>query len=219
MAWRWSLAIRGRAKKGREALKVAWDESGAESRGTDQLMAEYKRLAKSGEGALPAVKHGDAAAALKGATKVVDAEFEMPFLAHAPMEPLTAACSLSADRCEIWAGCQFQTIDQLNAAARLRAQAGAGVHQHDCGGWHVRPPREHRIRLHRGSGVDRQGDGWQVSACGSSGRARTIWLGGRYRPLNYHRVTAGLSARREDRRISAAGRRPEPGRPVRRSQR
>src|SRR6185312_16326709 len=74
------------AKKGREALQVAWDESGAESRGTDQLMAEYKRLAKSGEGALPAVKHGDVAAALKGATKVVEAEFEMPFLAHAPME-------------------------------------------------------------------------------------------------------------------------------------
>src|SRR5262245_59718700 len=39
------------AKKGREVLVVDWDESGAEGRGTDQLMAEFKRLAKSGEGA------------------------------------------------------------------------------------------------------------------------------------------------------------------------
>ncbi len=156
-------------------------------------MAEYKRLAKSGEGALPAVKHGDVASALKGATKVIDAEFEMPFLAHAPMEPLTAVCSLSADRCEIWAGCQFQTVDQLNAAAA-------------CG---LKPEQVFINTLAAGGTFGRRANlesdyiaevASIAKATGGKYPVRLIWTreddlaGGRYRPLNYHRVTAGVGA-------------------------
>src|SRR5204863_199045 len=106
------------AKKGREALSVTWDESGAEKRGTTQLMKEYHALSRSKE-AVTVTQRGDVEAALAHAVKRVEGEFEFPYLAHAPMEPLTAVCQLSADKCEIWAGCQFQTVDQANAAAAV----------------------------------------------------------------------------------------------------
>ena len=106
------------AKKGREALSVTWDETAAEKRGTAQIMKEYKALAR-GEQALTITSRGDAEAALAHAAHTVEGEFEFPYLAHAPMEPLTAVCRLGPQQCEIWAGCQFQTIDQMNAAAQV----------------------------------------------------------------------------------------------------
>ncbi len=64
-------------------------------------MKEYRQLALSPETAT-AAKEGDADANLKTAAHTIDAEFEFPYLAHAPMEPLTAVCQLSPDKCEIW---------------------------------------------------------------------------------------------------------------------
>src|SRR6267154_5416914 len=102
------VAVVGRdmwsAKKGREALVVSWDEAGAEKRGTAALMKEYRALGRGNE-AVTVAQNGDAEAALAHARKRVEGEFEFPYLAHAPMEPLTAVCSLSPDKCEIWAGC------------------------------------------------------------------------------------------------------------------
>jgi hypothetical protein len=72
----------------------------AETRGTDQLMAEFKRLARQCA-AFAVVTRGDTASGFKGATKVIEAEFEFPYLAHARMEPLNAVCQLSPSRCEI----------------------------------------------------------------------------------------------------------------------
>jgi isoquinoline 1-oxidoreductase subunit beta len=103
------------AKQGREALKVEWDDSKAEKRSTAAIMAEYRTL--SGQPGTPARVDGDVAAALKGAAKTVSATYEFPYLAHAPMEPLDAVVKLDANSCEIWAGDQFQTVDQGNAAA------------------------------------------------------------------------------------------------------
>src|SRR6185437_5872237 len=96
-------------------LQVTWDESGAEKRSTQAIMAEYKQLSQ-GADAVDAVKKGDVEAGLKGAVHTIDAEFEFSYLAHAPMEPLTAVARLSPDKCAIWAGCQFQTVDHVNAA-------------------------------------------------------------------------------------------------------
>src|SRR6266403_1937868 len=116
------VAVVGRdmwsAKKGREALSVTWDESGAEKRGTAELMKQYRALAR-GKEAVTVVQAGDVEAALAHAAKRLEGEFEFPYLAHAPMEPLTAVCSLSAEKCVIWAGCQFHTVDQMNAAAAV----------------------------------------------------------------------------------------------------
>ena len=181
------------AKKGREALKVTWDESGAESRGTTELMAEYKRLAASGEGKLSAIRKGDAAAGLKGAARVIDAEFELPYLAHAPMEPLTAVCRLSADRCEIWAGAQFQTVDQLNAAGATGLKPDqVFINTLAAGGTFGRRANMESDYISEVASI--------AKATGGKYPVRLIWTreddlaGGRYRPLNYHRITAGITA-------------------------
>ncbi len=102
------------AKQGRDALKVAWDDSQAEKRGSGEILAAYRRLAD--QPGLPARAEGDIAGALKSAAKTIAATYEFPYLAHAPMEPLDAVVKLDANGCEIWAGDQFQTVDQNNAA-------------------------------------------------------------------------------------------------------
>src|ERR1700722_13495407 len=89
------------AKSGRDALKVAWDDSKAEKRSTDAIMAEYRALAE--QPGMPA-RRGDGAAAFKGAAKVVTATYEFPYLAHAPMEPLDAVVKLDAESWKIWCG-------------------------------------------------------------------------------------------------------------------
>src|SRR5258706_909621 len=102
------------AKQGRDVLTVEWDDSKAEKRSSSAIMDEYRRLAD--QPAVSARKDGDAVQAIKDAKRKVSASYEFPYLAHAPMEPLDAVVKLSAGSCEIWAGDQFQTIDQANAA-------------------------------------------------------------------------------------------------------
>jgi isoquinoline 1-oxidoreductase beta subunit len=106
------------ALKGRKALKIEWDHSKAENRSSDQIFAEYSKLA--GTPGTPATQKGDAAKGLEGAVKIVDVEYRFPFLAHAPMEPLNATMEIKPDgSAEIWAGSQFQTVEQMTAAAIL----------------------------------------------------------------------------------------------------
>ena len=63
---------------------------------------------------------GDAEATLKNAAKLVEAEFTFPYLAHAPMEPLNGVIEIMADgTVELWAGSQFQTVEQATVAAVL----------------------------------------------------------------------------------------------------
>ena len=82
------------AKKGRDALKITWDDSAAETRSSDAMMADYKKvLAKPGQ---EARKEGTGAAGLRGAGEVITADFEFPYLVHAPMEPLN--CVANQDR-------------------------------------------------------------------------------------------------------------------------
>jgi isoquinoline 1-oxidoreductase beta subunit len=188
------VAVVGRdlwsAKKGREALHVTWDESAAEKRGTTELLAEYRKLA-AGHEALTAAQRGDADAALGRAHKVIHADFEFPYLAHAPMEPLTAVCRLSPDRCEIWAGCQFQTVDQMNAAK----MTGLEPHQVTiqtlaAGGSFGRRANFASDYIAEVASI--------AKATGGRYPVRLIWTredditGGRYRPLNLHRIAAGV---------------------------
>ena len=102
------------AKQGREALRVDWDDTHAEKRGSAELMSEYRRLAD--QPAASARTQGDAASAIQKAVHRLAVGYEFPFLAHAPMEPLDAVVKLTPDSREIWAGDQFQTVDQANAA-------------------------------------------------------------------------------------------------------
>jgi len=178
------------AKLGRDALKVAWDDSKAEKRGTAAIMAEYRTLAE--QPGKPARKEGDAAAVLKGAAKLITATYEFPYLAHAPMEPLDAVVKLDADSCEIWCGDQFQTVDQGNAAATAGLKPEqVKIHTLLAGGSFGR-------RANMGS--DYIVEAVSVAkALGANGiPVKLQWTreddirGGLYRPLYLHRLEAAL---------------------------
>src|ERR1700729_4204832 len=178
------------AKQGREALKVEWDDSKAEKRSTAAIMAEYRTL--SGQPGTPARVDGDVAAALKGAAKTVSATYEFPYLAHAPMEPLDAVVKLDANSCEIWAGDQFQTVDQANAAATAGLKPEqVKIHTLLAGGSFGR-------RANMGS--DYIVEAVSIAkALGANGTpVKLQWTreddirGGLYRPLYLHRLEAAL---------------------------
>jgi isoquinoline 1-oxidoreductase beta subunit len=179
------------ARKGREALRVLWDESRAERRGSEELFAAYRTLAA--RPGTPARRDGAAAAALRGATKIIEAVYEFPYLAHAPMEPLDAVVRIGGDGCDLWAGSQAPTIDQ-QVVARI-----VGV-----------PPDKVRVHTLLAGGSfgrratpdgDIAGEAASVAkAIGGDKPVKVVWTreddiqGGKYRPLYVHRLRGGLDA-------------------------
>ena len=110
------------AKQGRDLLKIEWDESKAFTQGSAEILAQYRELAaKPG---IVARKDGDAEGTLAKAARTLEATYELPFLAHACMEPMNCVVRLSKDRIEVWNGEQFQTGDQgaLAQAAGLKPE-------------------------------------------------------------------------------------------------
>jgi isoquinoline 1-oxidoreductase subunit beta len=103
------------AKLGREKLEIKWDEGPNATLSTEGMRARFTELGK--KPGLIARKVGDPDTALAGAAKTITAEFEVPYLAHAMMEPLNCVVDLREDRAEIWTGTQFQTGDRAAAAA------------------------------------------------------------------------------------------------------
>jgi isoquinoline 1-oxidoreductase beta subunit len=181
------------AKKGRDALTVEWDESQAEKRSSADLMSEYRHLAD--QPALSARKEGDAAAAIRAASRTLSASFEFPYLAHAPMEPLDAVVKLTPSSCEIWAGDQFQTVDQANAAhtAGLEAQQ-VSIHTLYAGGSFGRRANPGSDYIVEAVSI--------AKACGADGTPIKLqWTreddvtGGLYRPMYFHKLEAGLDAK------------------------
>ncbi len=129
--------------------------------------------------------------ALGSAARTLEAVYEVPYLAHAAMEPLNATVQVTTDGCDIWAGTQFQTMDRIMASKVL------GI------------PQE-RVRVHTsllGGGFGRRAtpssdfvtDAIEV-AKGEPGPVKTVWTreddiqGGYYRPMFVHKVKAGLDA-------------------------
>ncbi|HWI41560.1 MAG TPA: molybdopterin cofactor-binding domain-containing protein, partial [Verrucomicrobiae bacterium] len=104
------------ARKGREALRVEWDEGESGKLSTQRMRGEYAQLAR--RPGKVARREGDAAGVLAKAAKRIEADYDVPFLAHAPMEPLNCFVDLRKDRCIIRTGTQGQTGDR-DAAARL----------------------------------------------------------------------------------------------------
>jgi len=92
------------AFKGRDALKVTWDEGSGASESTAALRARCEELGKSP--GRPFRQEGDADGMLKNAAARIEASYEAPFQAHAPMEPVTATAHVEKDRCTIWAPTQ-----------------------------------------------------------------------------------------------------------------
>lgn len=105
------------ALKGREALSVQWDDSGAEQRGSDEIVSEYLEIAKSP--GITAKAEGDVDAALKSAGKnIIEMDYVFPYLAHAPMEPLNGLMIWDGKKAEARYGCQAPMLDQ-GAIARV----------------------------------------------------------------------------------------------------
>jgi isoquinoline 1-oxidoreductase beta subunit len=94
------------AKTALDALEVAWDEGAGAGVDDAAIMALF-RSRIDGEAAVGA-ERGDVDGALAGAAKVVEAEYALPFLAHATMEPMNATAHVTAERAEIWAPTQGQ---------------------------------------------------------------------------------------------------------------
>lgn len=103
------------AKTARDLLEIEWDAGAGAALSTPKMRADYLALAQQ-PGAV-ARKDGDAASAIKGAAKTISAEYEVPYLAHASMEPLNVVVDLQPDHCTIWTGTQSQTMDRGAAAA------------------------------------------------------------------------------------------------------
>ncbi|TQF35127.1 twin-arginine translocation pathway signal protein [Bradyrhizobium sp. UNPF46] len=94
----------GAAIKGRNALKLVWDDG---ANGKYDSVAFRKELEEaSRKPGLVVRQEGDADAALKGADKVIVGEYYIPHLAHVSMEPPVAVADVKGDKAEIWAPVQ-----------------------------------------------------------------------------------------------------------------
>lgn len=101
------------AKLGRDALKVVWEPGPNAGLDSQQLLESFRKLAATPGTSVS--QAGDATVMLGRAAKTIEAEYSVPYLAHAPMEPLNCTVKITNDRCEIWTGTQFQTLDQMIA--------------------------------------------------------------------------------------------------------
>lgn len=107
-----------RAKKARDTLTVEWDE-GPVAKLSNASMMDGIRKAASDQKILNIKKTGDAAEAMKGAARVVQAEYTLPLLAHATMEPMNFTADFRDGKCLLIGPTQFQQGAQGAVAAAL----------------------------------------------------------------------------------------------------
>jgi isoquinoline 1-oxidoreductase beta subunit len=154
------------------------------------MREQYMNLAKS-PGAV-ARKKGDAESAFSRSAKQLKAEYEVPYLVHACMEPLNCLVDLRLEGCEIWTGTQSQTMDRNSAASVV------GL-------------KPEQVKIHTtflGGGFGRRANPQSdfVTEAARVARAvkkpvKVIWTreddtkGGYYRPMWYDRIAAGLDGK------------------------
>jgi isoquinoline 1-oxidoreductase beta subunit len=175
----------GAAKKGLAALTIEWDDGPHAQLDTAAIAAELEQATlKPGAVAQHA---GDADKAMVGAVTKVEAIYQVPFLAHATMEPMNCTVHFRKDECEIWIGSQ--------AVARVQAMAAkaAGL-----------PPEKvivHNHLLGGGSGRRLEADGAVRAvqiAQQVDGPVKVVWTREEdiqhdmYRPYWFDRISAGL---------------------------
>lgn len=178
------------AKQGRDALQVEWDLGEGADLDSEALRESYRALADT-EGA-PATQAGDPAGAMSRAANVIDADYAVPYLAHATMEPLNCTVRIAQDGCDVWTGTQFQTLD-MQVAQEITGLKPEQIRIHTTflgGGFGRRAtPTSDFVReaLHvaKAAGVP----------------VKTVWTreddmrGGYYRPAFLHRIRVGVDAR------------------------
>jgi len=177
------------ALKGRDRLRITWDEAAAEKRGTSQLVEEFQALAR--KPGVVARQHGNAQSVLARADGVIEAEYVFPYLAHAPMEPLDG----------------FLSWDGKRALARLGSQLQTGDHQAIAEVLGIKPEQvEVETMLAGGSFGRRAQPDMQLAvelahaakAIGPGRPVKLVWTreddirGGYYRPMFVHRMRGAV---------------------------
>ena len=122
-----------RAQEGLKALKATWDYGPGGNSDSAQMKKLYRDTLD--EPMNQARKDGDATAVLAQSGKVIEALYEVPHLAHVPMEPLNATVHLQADRLDVWIGTQsaLSTLQQAAQASGLK-QDQVYIHNAYLGG-------------------------------------------------------------------------------------
>ncbi|HTS26427.1 MAG TPA: molybdopterin cofactor-binding domain-containing protein, partial [Bryobacteraceae bacterium] len=175
------------AMEGRRVLEVQWDEGPVASVNSAGITRSF--AASMDQPSAVARKEGDAAAALAGAAKKIEAVYEVPYLAHAPMEPLNCVADVRSDRCEVWASTHGQS------AARADAARITGLKPED-----VKVYTEYmRGGFGRRAQSDYIGEAVEVSKAAGV-PVKLTWSReddmqqDRYRPASYSRFEGGLDA-------------------------
>lgn len=177
------------AKLGRDALVIEWDLG--PNAGLDSTALQQQFRALSGTRGAPASQAGNVTDAIGKATTTVEAEYAVPYLAHAPMEPLNCTVRIGRNKCEMWTGTQFQSLDQ-QLAARITG---------------LRPEQVELHTTFLGGGFGRRATPTSdftseaVHVAKAAGApVKTVWTreddvrGGYYRSAFVHRVQIGLGA-------------------------
>ncbi len=115
------------AKRGRDALRVEWNESAALRLSSARAFEQFRVLAETPGNV--AREEGDSEAALGSAARTLEAEYDFPYLAHAAMEPMNCVIRLNGEGCDTWFGAQMQTHDQA-VLAELFGLEPEQVHIH-----------------------------------------------------------------------------------------
>jgi len=177
------------AKLGRDALKVEWTKPADGGVDSVKLLGEFRTKART-TGAI-VVDAGKVDTALASAKSKLEAQFEFPYLAHAPMEPLNCTVKIDGDRCEIWTGTQMQTLEQGVAAKILGTTPDkVTIHTPFLGGGFGR----------RGNPVSDFVSEAVIVAKAAGVPVKVVWTreddirGGYYRPAYVHRIQVGVDA-------------------------
>jgi len=177
----------GAAKKGLEALAIEWDDGPHAKLDTREIAAELEKATLDSGSVAQTV--GNTEEALASAVTKVEAVYEVPFLAHAAMEPMNCTVHVRKDSCEVWVG--NQAIARAQATAAKTAELPLDkvvVHNHLIGGGFGR-----RLEI---DGVTRAVE----IAKQVDGPVKVIWTREEdiqhdmYRPYFFDRMSAGLDA-------------------------
>jgi isoquinoline 1-oxidoreductase subunit beta len=175
------------AMQGLAALEIDWDDGPNASLTTADIIKQMD--AASQKPGVVARKEGNVDKALTGAARKVEAVYQLPFLAHAAMEPMNCAVHVRADGCEVWVG------NQVVSRAQATAAQVTGL-----------PPEKVQVHNHLiGGGFGRRLDVDGITQAVAiakqvDGPVKVIWSREEdiqhdvYKPYFFDRITAGLDA-------------------------
>jgi isoquinoline 1-oxidoreductase beta subunit len=178
-----------RAKSALDLLPIEWDE-GAHANDTSEEYFKASRAALDEPNARVVNKKGDPETLLQGASRVVEAVYEVPYLDHAVMEPFNCTAQVTADRVDIWAGSQ-NPEDATLGAAKITGMPLENIYFHNCfiGGGFGRRGNQDDVR--QAVAIAKQLGGQPVKVIWS--REETTQHG-HYRPMRTSRFRAALGA-------------------------